>query len=142
MTTQEMIEVMQAYDKGETIEVKLFGETTWETLITTTWDWQLNDYRIKPKIQKSEGTGLMIWKRSEGEPLHPKSHFYQSSYIKRERNVDDYVYCDDILWYWEYKDEDGFWHKTDYRATRAEIVEKLSNFSDFSPLYALGFRLP
>ena len=53
---------------------------------------------------------------------------------------DYYASIDSLLWYWEYQDADDHWGKSDYRATRAEI-EKLSNFHNFAPLYALGFRL-
>ena len=53
---------------------------------------------------------------------------------------DYYASIDSLLWYWEYQDADDHWGKWDCRATRAEI-EKLSNFHNFAPLYALGFRL-
>ena len=54
--------------------------------------------------------------------------------------LDYYASIDSLLWYWEYQDADDHWEKSDYRATRAEI-EKLSNFHNFAPLYALGFRI-
>ncbi len=144
MTTQEMIEVMQAYTRGETIEVSDKGAGNWSEIKCPLWDWNSFKYRVKPKKPKFKDTDfdLMIWKTSEAEPLHPKTGFYQSSYIKErdDKDVNNYVHFDDVLWYWEYQDADGHWKKSDYRATRAEI-EKLSNFHNFSPLYALGFRV-
>ena len=47
-TTKEMIDVMQAYERGERIEcLNEFGE--WESYGTPTWDWFHKDYRVKPK---------------------------------------------------------------------------------------------
>lgn len=47
-TTKEMIDIMQAYDRGERIEcLNEFGE--WESYGTPTWDWFHKDYRVKPK---------------------------------------------------------------------------------------------
>lgn len=55
MTTKEMIEVMQAYERGEQIECRLrntLENDEWD-LITETpaWDWYSFDYRIKPQSQ-------------------------------------------------------------------------------------------
>ena len=47
-TTKEMIDVMQAYERGERIEcLNEFGE--WENYGSPTWDWSHKDYRVKPK---------------------------------------------------------------------------------------------
>ena len=47
-TIKEMIDVMQAYERGERIEcLNEFGE--WESYGTPTWDWFHKDYRVKPK---------------------------------------------------------------------------------------------
>ena len=50
-TTKEMIEVMQAYERGEQIEVHYFhvSEDYWITCGTPIWDWNNFDYRVKPK---------------------------------------------------------------------------------------------
>ena len=49
-TTKEMIDVMQAYERGERIEcLNEFGE--WESYGTPTWDWFHKDYRVKPKTK-------------------------------------------------------------------------------------------
>ena len=48
-TTQEMIEVMQAYVDGKQIEI-LYSEN-WEDNSVPLWNWWNNDYRIKPKAK-------------------------------------------------------------------------------------------
>ena len=47
-TTKEMIEVMQAYLKGEKIEYR-YGNTDWLECRVPIWDWNNFDYRVKPK---------------------------------------------------------------------------------------------
>ena len=46
-TTKEMIEVMQAYERGEKIEC--FNDEQWKDVNNPVWDWLHNDYRVKPK---------------------------------------------------------------------------------------------
>ena len=46
-TTKEMIEVMQAYDRGEKIEDGYNG--VWVDIDMPEWSWGLRDYRVKPK---------------------------------------------------------------------------------------------
>ena len=46
-TTKEMIEVMQAYDRGEKIESGYCG--VWVDIDMPEWSWGLRDYRVKPK---------------------------------------------------------------------------------------------
>lgn len=49
MTTSEMIEVMQAYERGEQIEGKELGSETWLDSNQPFWDWGNFEYRIKPQ---------------------------------------------------------------------------------------------
>ena len=46
-TTKEMIEVMQAYDRGEQIEAGYNG--VWVDTDMPEWSWVLRDYRVRPK---------------------------------------------------------------------------------------------
>ena len=50
-TTKEMIEVMQAYERGEKIEEHYSYDTKdyWISCGTPIWDWNNFDYRVKPK---------------------------------------------------------------------------------------------
>ena len=46
-TTKEMIEVMQAYERGEQIEC--FNDGAWKYVKNPVWDWLHNNYRVKQK---------------------------------------------------------------------------------------------
>ena len=46
-TTKEMIEVMQAFERGEQIEA--FYNGVWVDICIPEWSWGLRDYRVKPK---------------------------------------------------------------------------------------------
>ena len=49
MTTTEMIEVMQAYDRGEQIERRDRCGNNWFLAPIPSWDWVQYEYRVKPK---------------------------------------------------------------------------------------------
>lgn len=54
MTTEEKIKVMQAYVDGKQIQTRaaLFKGNWVDVNIEPSWDWALNDYRIKPEVKK------------------------------------------------------------------------------------------
>ena len=47
-TTKEMIEVMQAYLRGEKIEYR-YGNTDWLECRVPIWNWNSIEYRVKPR---------------------------------------------------------------------------------------------
>ena len=47
-TTKEMIEVMQAYERGEQIQIKSEKKDCWDDICNPVWDWGTFDYRVKP----------------------------------------------------------------------------------------------
>lgn len=49
-STQEMIEVMQAYVNGECIEAQ-FLDGSWAEVRPTAWNWNEVDYRIKKRMR-------------------------------------------------------------------------------------------
>ena len=53
MTTKDMIEVMQAYERGEQIEIRMKTipeNDEWDTMTQEPeWNWSDFDYRVKPK---------------------------------------------------------------------------------------------
>ena len=49
-TTKEMIEVMQAYDRGEQIQLSK-KDGNWICTKNPNWDWLNFDYRVKPKTR-------------------------------------------------------------------------------------------
>lgn len=64
MNAEEMIEVMQAYVRGEAIEVSDKGADDWREIKRPIWDWYGFEYRIKPKAVET----LWYWefKMSDG----------------------------------------------------------------------------
>lgn len=48
-STREMIEVMEAFDRGSDIEVRGRRDSEWEDASGPCWDWRTYDYRIKPE---------------------------------------------------------------------------------------------
>lgn len=53
-TLAQKIAVMQAAERGEMIEYRLYGTPNWKMLFLNhaDWDWAEFDYRVKPKPQK------------------------------------------------------------------------------------------
>lgn len=47
--TKYKISVMQAFEDGKEIEARLKGQWCWESVNDPAWDWEHNDYRIKPE---------------------------------------------------------------------------------------------
>ena len=47
-TTKEMIEVMQAYERGEQVQL-LNIDGNWKDKDNPSWNWAKCDYRVKPK---------------------------------------------------------------------------------------------
>ena len=52
MTLREKIEVMEAFERGEEIELKNC-DNDWIVYDSPSWDWVNNDYRIKPKPKQT-----------------------------------------------------------------------------------------
>lgn len=54
-TVKEMIEVMEAADRGEQIEMRqhLFPTGKWETTGIPIWNWATLDYRVKRKPREA-----------------------------------------------------------------------------------------
>lgn len=49
-TTKEKIEIMQAYDRGEQIQISN-DNNVWEDIASPEFDWVNRDYRVKPKTK-------------------------------------------------------------------------------------------
>ena len=49
MTTDEMIEVLQAHKAGKRIEVSLYDEDKWKEACEPSWDFDSCKYRVKPE---------------------------------------------------------------------------------------------
>ena len=72
-TIKEMIEVMQAYDRGEQIEACYDG--VWVDIYIPEWSWGLRDYRVKPKkkyIPFDTAEEFLAAQRKHGETVRCK----------------------------------------------------------------------
>ncbi|QCD52844.1 hypothetical protein [Campylobacter sp. RM16192] len=72
MTTREMIEVMEAFERGEEIQYARKGSEDWFVLHTGMWHWDDYDYRIKPKRKKRHPEGVSFVYRREAGISNPK----------------------------------------------------------------------
>ena len=145
MTTQEMIEVMQAYDRGEEIEMGHTDddEGEWASVEVPIWNWGVFDYRVKPKEPKFK-IGDEIVCKSSRDIANPEVWRVGSPMIEGI-DPDDFINTNDVLWYWEYQDVDGEWKMTDARYTKSDLSNEVLGPNEREtaiPLYALGFRLP
>ena len=75
-STKEMIEVMQAYESGEQIQVKnTIDDTKWKEIEFPGWDWIYYDYRVKPKsnyIPFETAEEFLAAQRKHGENVRCK----------------------------------------------------------------------
>ena len=51
-TIREMIEVMEWFEGGGTVECSTKGEDNWKTFPSYYWNWYTMDYRIKKQKEK------------------------------------------------------------------------------------------
>ena len=73
-TTKEMIDVMQAYDRGEQIQL-LDRLGNWVDIDMPEWSWGLLDYRVKPKkkyIPFDTAEEFLAAQRKHGETVRCK----------------------------------------------------------------------
>lgn len=138
MNTDEMIEVMQAYTRGESIEVSDKGANDWSEIKYPLWDWNSFEYRVKPIPGNFKKGDRVIFRQYEADTLM----------LQDIRAYGDFGYTnpfilvkvDDVLWYWEFKMSDG-WHISQTRMTRAQARAFVGESVDIAPLYGLGFRI-
>ena len=75
-TTTEMIEVMQAFERGDAIEVKAqYSDKFCYLGSTVAFDWRHNDYRIAEKPKKKVKMWLWVMKSCDGK-YYRTSHYY------------------------------------------------------------------
>lgn len=81
MTTKEMIEVMQAYERGEQIEYMTEGSTQWRGTDRPVWNFSTCAYRVKPK------STYRPYKNADEFLQAQKEH---GMYIRPKNNADRY----------------------------------------------------
>ncbi|TWO20744.1 hypothetical protein [Campylobacter hyointestinalis] len=130
MTTREMIEVMEAFERGEVIEAEIRGTGMYEECVTPDWNWDYMIYRIKPKEEENikakfrKGDEIVHKELCNGTPLNKDNNFLIIEDVNLSENKyqvynkglgafeffdikkidEEYVNIDDCLWYWEYYD--------------------------------------
>ena len=84
-TTQEMIEIMQAYANGESIEFKLSSQADWRRVADPSWDWCDCDYRVKAKheFRDSDVISAEVF-HSNSNMLQVESHSNTINYHKAD----------------------------------------------------------
>lgn len=91
-TTKEMIEVMQAYLRGEEIETCISGEQKkWFDNKNPAWNWGKCDYRVKPKksyVQFYTPEEFLEAQRKHGEVIVDKTSGEKSNaYVNKNGTV-------------------------------------------------------
>ena len=81
MTLREKIEVMQAFERGEEVEVSDCGYEGWRTVNNPSWSWNVNKYRIKPKPKQV--VAIEKWLIYD--------NLSKSYSIAEESNIDGYI---------------------------------------------------
>lgn len=172
MTTREMIEVMEAFERGEVIEAEIRGTGMYEECVTPDWNWDYMIYRIKPKKENIKakflrGDEIVHKELCNGEPINKDNDFliiedinlsenkYQAynkgigtlEFFDIERIDKNYVNADDCLWYWEYCNNNyKAFAKTAVRYNKEECIDYLIRIASDdlppTPIYQLGARLP
>lgn len=142
MTTQQKIEIMQAYERGEDIQEADLGEDNWEDvgIREPSWNWVMYSYRIKPKESKFKKGDSVVFKQRETDTLSLSDIFYYDDPALDSNNPFIYEKVNDLLWYWEFKMSDG-WHISKTRMTKNDAQVFVGEDVTISPLYALGFRV-
>lgn len=158
--TKQKIEVMQAFLDDKEVEwrdARLIN-SKWTKLNpehTIDWNWEENDYRVKPEVETTHNFKVgdkVIYKCECDGSLIQEINLEKIREIKRdtlildfhEESYDELIRVDDALWYWEYQHKNGLWCITSCRFTKEGIIKYLSEYgaTTLTPLYALGARLP
>lgn len=153
MTTREMIEVMEAFERGEAIEAEIRGTGMYEECVTPDWNWDYMIYRIKPKFKVEEikakfkqGDEIVHKELCNGAPLDKDNDFLivedidlseekYEIYNKRlnafeffdiKKIDENYINADDCLWYWEYYNNNyKSFTKTTVRYNKEDCIDYL-----------------
>lgn len=165
-TLKEKIKILEAMDRGETIQYsETDGETDeWEDLKTSELDFDLYTYRVKPNSKPRTNPDarfkvgdVLVLIIAEGElcPTRYKvigvsDNYYEfdctSPYSIKEAD-EDFINERDVLWYFEvYDSHQGRWSIFDVgRLTIDEMTKEYAPYDDhihkFRPFYTLGFSM-
>jgi hypothetical protein len=88
-TTEQMIEVMQAYCEGAEIEL-ITGDKNWEHVLIPAWNWYEFDYRVKKSAKKLK---LLAW--FDGSNLFWRADHIDYATCKRVPSEDKEIEVED-----------------------------------------------
>ena len=124
-TTKEMIKVMQAYERGEQVQL-LSISGNWEDKDNPAWNWAKCDYRVKPKkiyVPFETAEEFLAAQREHGGEL------ISSYFIGLLKFNDIYINADGLIFI-RTEDERGV--NFNYYGDLKDLFEKFK-FSDGTP---------
>ena len=124
-TTKEMIEVMQAYERGEQIQI-LDINGIWEDKEYPYWNWAQCDYRVKPKksyVPFDTAEEFLAAQRKHGDEL------ISTYFIEPLKFNDIYINADGLIFI---RTEDKRGVNFNYYGYLKDLFEKFK-FSDGTP---------
>ena len=156
MTTEEKIKLITAYAEGKIVDAYDTIFQRWFAKGTDTWDFDREEYRIRPNSAPKFKVGdSLVYKSDEG---YEDIDVYMITEATQEYyRLDDkvnktpeyiekaFINIKDVLWYFEiydYISKKYFIHPT--RMTIPEMDEEFGANHDtlsWTPIYALGFKL-
>ena len=90
MTTEEMVEVMNAYTAGKGIEFKRHEDNEWVSIDHPTWCWHYYDYRVEPESKRMTNRQLAEWcAKGNGQWKYNFSGSVATGYILDSEEHDD-----------------------------------------------------
>ena len=156
ITLEEKIELITAYAEGKIVDAYDTLFQRWFAKGTDTWDFDREEYRIRPNSAPKFRVGdRLVYKSDEGskdveryEVTEATQEFYRlddminrtPEYVEKE-----FINIKDVLWYFEiydYISKKYFIHPT--RMTIPEMDEEFGAYHDtlsWKPIYDLGFKL-
>lgn len=87
MTLREKIQTMEAFERGEEIEVAYRGYDIWSSMSTPSWNFEDLNYRIKPKPKQVVVIEKWLVKSLWGnyfEITGDKQHFITTGYNEHQ----------------------------------------------------------
>ena len=156
ITLEEKIKLITAYAEGKIVDAYDTLFQRWFAKGTDTWDFDREEYRIRPNSAPKFKVGdRLVYKSDEdyeGIEIYEVTEAAQEYYrlddmINRtpEYVEKEFINIKDVLWYFEvydYTTKRYSMHPT--RMTIPEINEELRanhNMLSWEPIYALGFKL-
>lgn len=155
ITLEKKIELITAYAEGKAVEAYDTIFRQWFEKGTDTWDFDREEYRIRPNSAPKFKVGdKLVFKSDESRMnigLYKVTEVTQESYTlddMRERTLEhvekEFINVREALWYFEiydYAAKKYTMHPT--RMTIPEMDRELAsnNTLSWEPIYALGFKI-